>query len=481
MHSFKTGNSRNSFGGVSASLRRLQSFVERLLAGKNASTPENELKTKLVGDTFNYFLSKVVPGLMGFLSVATFVRLLGYEQYGRYAVAFATVTAFSAGVAGWLSQSILRFHSRHHGTAEAESFNRATDAGLKLSALLGGSVLGLALWLSRTYSAATVAVSVGLYVAMLVYAFEMTRVQATLDSRGVVRMETIRAVGAFALPLVLIFAVSRRHYSLLLLGILGGYLIPLAVRAFHGSGRRAIVIFRHPLLDEPERGYLRNLWSYGWPVALWLFSQQSLVVSDRYFIQRFWGYSAAGVYASMYDVIVRSFSLLFAPITLAVHSVLMHHWNTGSRHLTRRIISQAIKFESLLFLPVAAVLFLGAGWASRLVLGRENPEAASIVLPLAIGGFLWQLALLAHKPLEILCQTKRMLIGGLVALAVNVAGNYFLVPRFGYRAAAYLSVASSLMYLMMLFVLTPRESLQRAIVGGDAREAAIVPAEEVSV
>jgi len=480
MQALKTRNSQDSFG-VSASLRPLQSFVERLLAGKNASPPENELKTKLVGDTFNYFLSKVVPGLMGLLSVATFVRMVGYEQYGRYAVAFATVTAFSAGVAGWLSQSILRFHSRHHGTAEAESFNRAADAGLLVSAVLGGIALGLTLWLSRTHSAAMVAVSVGLYAAMLVYTFEMTRLQAVLDSRGVVRMETTRAIGAFVIPLVLILAISQRHYTFLLLGILGGYLIPLVARAFDGSGRRAIMIFHRPLLDEQERGYLRSLWSYGWPVALWLFSQQSLVVSDRYFIQRFWGYSAAGVYASMYDVIVRSFSLLFAPITLAVHSVLMHHWNTGSRHLTRRIISQAIKFESFLFLPVAALLFLGAGWASRLVLGRGNPEAASIVLPLAIGGFLWQLALLAHKPLEILCQTKRILAGGLVALVINVAGNYFLVPRLGYRAAAYLSVASSFMYLMMLFVLTPRESLQRAIVGDEGREASIVPAEEVSV
>jgi len=480
MQALKTRNSQDSFG-VRASLRPLQSFVERLLAGKNASAPENELKTKLVGDTFNYFLSKVVPGLMGLLSVATFVRMVGYEQYGRYAVAFATVTAFSAGVAGWLSQSILRFHSRHHGTAEAESFNRAADAGLLVSAVLGGIALGLALWLSRTHSAAMVAVSVGLYAAMLVYTFEMTRLQAVLDSRGVVRMETTRAIGAFVIPLVLILAISQRHYTLLLLGILGGYLIPLVARAFDGSGRRAIMIFHRPLLDEQERGYLRSLWSYGWPVALWLFSQQSLVVSDRYFIQRFWGYSAAGVYASMYDVVVRSFSLLFVPITLAVHTALMHNWNTGSRHLTRRIISQAIKFESLLFLPVAAVLFLGAGWASRLVLGHGNPEAASIVLPLAIGGFLWQLALLAHKPLEILCQTKRMLAGGLVALAVNVVGNYFLVPRFGYRAAAYLSVASSLIYLLMLLVLIPRETFQEAIVSGEAGGLTIVPAEEVSV
>src|SRR5207245_8672867 len=78
------------------------------------------------------------------------------------------------------------------------------------------------------------------------------------------------------------------------------------------------------------------------------------------------------------------------------------------------------------------------------------------------GGFLWQVCLLAHKPLEILCQTKRMLAGILAALAVNVAGNWLLVPRYGYRASAYLTVASSAVYLLLLLVLTPMEELRRA-------------------
>jgi O-antigen/teichoic acid export membrane protein len=73
-----------------------------------------------------------------------------------------------------------------------------------------------------------------------------------------------------------------------------------------------------------------------------------------------------------------------------------------------------------------------------------------------------------------------MLVGGLIALAINIAGNYLLVPRFGYQASAYLSVASSLAYLLMLCVLIPRESFQDAIVSGEVSGATIVPAEEVS-
>lgn len=440
---------------------------------------EADLRNKLISDTVNYFLSKIIPGLLGFLAVVIFVRLVGYEQYGRYAVVLATVTAVTVGVSGWLSQGILRFQSEHHETARAGSFNKTIDLGLRYSAVFGGGVLGVALWLNGNQSPAVLTVSIGLYVTMLAYTVELTRLQAFLASRAVVYMEGVRAVSAFLIPIALVLVSSRRHYWLLLLGMFSGYLIPVAGHNLYVKGRLAVPSVSLSASGDLERNFLRTMWSYGWPVALWLFSQQSLVVSDRYFVQRFWGYSAAGVYASMYDVVVRSLSLIFAPITLAVHTVLMFYWNAGHRHPAKRILFEAMKYELFLFLPVAAVLFLCRGWVSRLVLGHGNSEAAPIVLSLAIGGFLWQLALLAHKPLEILCQTKRMLGGALAALAVNVVGNLFLVPRFGYRAAAYLSVASPLVYLMMLFILTPVESFQRAIVSGKGQGTAIVPAEEL--
>src|SRR3989442_2231917 len=60
----------------------------------------DSMRGKLFRDAFNYFLSKVVPGLMGLLSVLVFVRLVGYEQYGRYAVVFAFVMAWASGMAG---------------------------------------------------------------------------------------------------------------------------------------------------------------------------------------------------------------------------------------------------------------------------------------------------------------------------------------------------------------------------------------------
>src|SRR3989454_12284475 len=88
------------------------------LAGKSMGEVgplTDSMRGKLFRDAFNYLLSKVVPGLMGLLSVLVFVRLVGYEQYGRYAVVFAFVMAWASGMAGWLSQGILRFQNQWRG------------------------------------------------------------------------------------------------------------------------------------------------------------------------------------------------------------------------------------------------------------------------------------------------------------------------------------------------------------------------------
>ena len=52
----------------------------------SARLPENltELEGKLVLDTRNYFISKIIPGRLGLLTVAVIGWMVGYEQYRRY-------------------------------------------------------------------------------------------------------------------------------------------------------------------------------------------------------------------------------------------------------------------------------------------------------------------------------------------------------------------------------------------------------------
>ena len=458
---------------------KVKALLETLLRGASVTNSERDFgnsgdaeqlshsnfRRRLVQDTFNYFLSKVVPGLMGFLSVLVFVRLVGVEQYGRYALVFAFVMASVSGLAGWLSQGILRFQSQWREPVEAENFLRSAVMGTILSVAVGEIVLAIAIPAFGVQRGWPLLISLAFFGVLLVYTVTRARFQASLRSATVLRFETVRSIGGFVIPVVLIWITHSRDYLLLLLGLALGYLLPLFGPIFSRTKTHVVSAhaWRTRWLGGEEKRILRQVWGYGWPVALWLLCQQGLVVSDRYFIQRFLGYSAAGVYSSMYDTIVRSFSLIFVPITLAVHPLVMNRWNKGERSDALLVISTAFRYQLLLSVPVCATLYFLAPTVSRLILGREVPEATTVVLPLALGGILWQLAGLAHKPLEILCQTRRMLLAIFASIFINVAGNIIFIPRFGYRAPACLTVASSLAYLLMLFLLTSRVDLRRAV------------------
>jgi len=73
-----------------------------------------------------------------------------------------------------------------------------------------------------------------------------------------------------------------------------------------------------------------------------------------------------------------------------------------------------------------------------------------------LGGFLWQIALLVHKPLEIMQRTKTMLCGMLVVVLIESAGNYLLVPRYGVKAVVYVFVSGALAYIAFVALQTMR-------------------------
>tara|TARA_B100000579_G_scaffold390927_1_gene365773 strand:- start:6066 stop:6359 length:294 start_codon:yes stop_codon:yes gene_type:complete len=71
-----------------------------------------------------------------------------------------------------------------------------------------------------------------------------------------------------------------------------------------------------------------------------------------------------------------------------------------------------------------------------------------IMIPIFIGGFLWQLALVVHKPLEIEERTLVMVFCLFFSLVTNLIGNILFLPKFGILATAYTMILSALIYIL---------------------------------
>ena len=427
-----------------------------------------DLRKKVIRDSFNYFLSKSVPGIMGFCSVLAFVRLVGNAEYGRYSVLFAIVTSCIAGLSTWLPQGVLRYFSMSHTEAEVTRFKSATLLGLLFSIGLGAFVLSTALWFERQPFWSGILGALLLAAGML-YGVFLIELQAMLKSQEVALFEAIRSVSCFLVPLCIIFLARKRNAAALLTGVLIGYILPLGVACL----RKDRTSFLHSGLthDSLRNSFriLKTLWTYGWPVGIWSMCLTLQSAIDRYLIQHYSGDSNAGSYAAMYDIIVRSFSLLCFPLVMSSNSLVMERWNNGDRSSAVSLIESSIRYQvviSVLFLLGLSVL---APQVNHVILGgRHGSSTSSLVLPLAIGGFLWQVAYFVHKPLELMCRTKRMLSAMILALIVSVGGNYMFIPVYGSTAAAYVAIAAPLVYLVATGALTPVKEFRREMsVGAD--------------
>jgi O-antigen/teichoic acid export membrane protein len=407
----------------------------------------------LLRDSLGYLMSKVVPGFFGLISVPIFVRLIGIEGYGRLSVILPILLALVGAGSGWLQQSMLRFHpSAEDSSGGTESpFHRAVLYGTVL-AVLGLALVLLPILVGLHYPWKVRGIAEAYCAFQLIYLVHLTRLQARLQPRAVLMNEALRSSAGFFLPIALVLVAGRRSFSLVLLGLALAYVLPL----FTGWGRirSPVGIARlgrdHPRDQGSTPRILKELWRFGWAVALWLMLCQAMPIVGRSAIERYSGYAQAGVYASLYELAVRSFSLFASPVTQAAHPRIMRAWNLGDYTAARRTIGHAIRMQVLMFIPVEVIGIVFAGRLTRLALGAGTPVPGYLLPLLMLGGFLWQIALLVHKPLEIMQRTKTMLCAILIVLLIELAGNYLLVPKFGMKAAVIVFVAGALAYIALV-------------------------------
>ena len=412
-----------------------------------------------LGDVLSYGISKAVPGALSLASVILFVRWMGQAEYGRYAIAIATINMWAALFSAWMRQSVLRFYTLW--SRDTRVLRDVVRIGLIASLVTGGFLmLALGMVGEPRITLSTSAVSVLLFGLLTAYQIRLALFQAQMRPGCVVRVELLRSIAGLILPLAAMATFTANHWEVLIglsVAYAGSFLIAGpwsgvtdAIRNPHTTNSNG---GQERPLGWDRRQVLLRCWSYGWPISAWLGCLTLLQLTDRYLIEYFYDVAETGVYASIYDFVVRSYSLLLFPLLLAAHPRIMREWNEGRPERARQIIRRTIAAQCVIFVPVFTAYAFTERVIVNEILGVPQASAAVLVRPLAIGGFLWQVALLIHKPLELANRTILMLGTVVVAVTVNIALNWYGLPRWGTVTAAYSTMVAALIYVVLCFIL----------------------------
>ncbi|KQY86635.1 MULTISPECIES: lipopolysaccharide biosynthesis protein [unclassified Brevundimonas] len=385
---------------------------------------------------WGYLPANIVQGVVGFLAIVLFTRMLSAEEFGRYALAFSVMTLAHVAVFSWLEAAMARFWAAQ--SPGAETWGHFASLYRTAFALSAGFlvVAGVAVWLFPVDPLFRLALAAGLAgaPARCLVKLGQERFRAAGEVGKAAWLDMAVAVGGLAIGVG--FAMIGAGGAAPLLGL---GLAPLAALPFVLPGE-----LRQARGGAFEPARVRDYALYGYPIAASLALTVVLSSTDRFLLALFMDEAAVGAYHASYSIANRTLDVLFLWLGSAGQPALVMALERGGLERLREAAREQLSTFLLIGLPAAAGVALVARPLAELLIGEDLRAAAAGVTPwIALSALLFGLtAYYFGQAFTLGKKTKRLLIAMAIPAGANVVLNLILVPRFGLMGAAWATAAS---------------------------------------
>jgi O-antigen/teichoic acid export membrane protein len=227
----------------------------------------------------------------------------------------------------------------------------------------------------------------------------------------------------------------------------GGGLVPLAL-AFLASAlaTTALQVWLGLRAGAVELLGSRDLWRPLARIGLPLATAGVLVLAyariDQILVLEINGAREAGLYAAVYRILEQAH---FLPLTVSTTLLpLVSAAHPADPLRVRRLLQTTVDFLALVSFPALGVALAAAGPAIELLFGSEFADAAP-ALPVLMGAFIVIcFGYLSGNMVIVLGLQRRYVIYAVCGLVFNIGLNLVLLPRYGFLAAAWTTLATEL-------------------------------------
>lgn len=381
-------------------------------------------------------LQGIAAGLT-FLFLAIVAAVVPASEFGKFSLALSAAQIISAIVFAWTNAALLRFAREEVG----QDGTMAATLGSRL--LIHLVLLAVALpvlvfaWphlerLMGVPSGSLLLVIAAIFFVSLYdigsYAAQAAERFAAFGAGPVLlRLVQVLALGLFALGVA-------TDWRTLMVATIVGYALGVVI-AWRQIPRSMLHRVR------PSRRQVNRILRYSWSVPIGSAGGVLVVWMDLWFVRHFLDLDSVGVYAWAYNVSLFA-SALFIPLSAVVAPKLIDLHVQSDEAGIRRYSQVAMSLFAVAI--VAVPLSIGALIALFALIDFGGYAAALTPAAILLGATLFQLAsylvnpvLAAHENLV----TRGVAINLLVA-AINAAGNWILIPRFGVAGPAIATAAA---------------------------------------
>ncbi|MEO0607290.1 MAG: lipopolysaccharide biosynthesis protein [Pseudomonadota bacterium] len=400
---------------------------------------------KLLRHLAGYLPVQIASGIAAFGGIYVFTRLLGPEDYGRYALMLSVMALIHTFSLTPAEAAAYRFAGQAEARAKLpDHFRTALSLTLRsliLTALLIG---GLALALQRLPDYLAILPWIALLApinTVTQMALESHRARQRVGRYALI--ETTRLLGGFCCGALIAWQTG--------FGAAAPF-IGMAIAGVFWAVSETGYVFRQAKGGETDAGRRRAYLAYGVPIAAALVLDILLSASDRFLIALFLGEAAVGEYAAGYGVADKTVLLICAWAAMAGAPLIMAAYETGGAQAAADESRGLIRALLFVGLPAATGLALVAVPLSEALIGPSLRAGAQQIIPwIAFAGLMNGLLIhyyseafqLAHRTLE-----RALLM--LVPAGANIVLNLALIPHFQLMGAVIATLISYAIGVLLL-------------------------------
>lgn len=391
-----------------------------------------------------YLIAKLFTGIVGFLSIVLYTRMLVPEEYGRYALILVYVNLINSLLYQWFRLGLIRYIPKYH------------KEDSKYSSLLSTVII--------CYTACCI-------ITLLVGSSFVILGSQTIFQLGII-LFFLWTTSWFELSQ----AIQRSHLKPVRFSLMSGMKSALSlllgvIALFMGYGEEGLLIgislgtlvtnlafikeWNIKFKISLDKQLLMELIRYGLPLIIsggMAYIMQSI---DRVMIGQIMGDKEAGIYSVTFDFALQTVGMLMLIVNLSALPLVIRKLESEGFNSAQEQLTQNYQLLLGISLPAVMGLTILSPNITSVVFGIDYKENASIILPVISFAMLFQglKAYYTDNSFQLGKTSYKQAIPVIIGIVMNVILNIFLIPKFGLLGASLSSlIAYFISFLSNWFV-----------------------------
>nr|WP_262916567.1 oligosaccharide flippase family protein [Belliella kenyensis] len=396
-------------------------------------------------------LGRGVPGLINFAALSIYTRLLSPEVYGRYALAYSSVTLLNTLLFQWIRMSLLRYLPKFRHEEDKRELYGSIAAGFFTAGFLSLILVLGTLWILPNEELRSL-----IYVALLLLWTEAFFEIALEILRSNLEVKQYAISFMIKSTFALLFGITLLHLGFEASGIL--LAIALSTILTTGLCLRHIgkLIFKN--LRYFNRTFFLEFLQYGIPFTITFGMTFIFNSSDRYFINYFLGEKETGLYAVAYDLARQSLWVIMTAINLGSFPLAIRALENDGVNAANNQLSENLILLLKIAMPLAFGFMALNSEVVDLIIGEQFAEEAKKIIPYIVLGTLMVgfKNFYFDQGFQLGKRTYLQIYPVILAAVVNILLNLFIITWLGVFGAVISTLVSFFVALIASAILSRR-------------------------